>query len=106
MNNKVLTLLGFASKAGKLDFGMQKAVESIKKNKTKLIVTACDVSEKSIKEISFFARDKKIQVFTLDEVNIENLSTAVGKKCGIISVNENGFADAISKILGGYANDQ
>jgi len=106
LNSKALALLGFASKAGKLDYGMQKAIESIKKNKSKLIVTACDLSKKSEKEILFFARNKNICTVTLDEVTIEKLSTAVGKKCGIISVNDNGFADAISNTLGGYANDQ
>ena len=104
--NKALTLLGFASKAGKLDFGMSKAVEDIKKNKSKLIVTACDVSEKSKKEILFFAHNKSIKVVNFCNVTIEELSIAVGKKCGIISVNENGFADSIFNILGGYANDK
>ncbi len=106
MSSKALTLLGFASKAGKLQFGMQKTDESIKKNKTKLIVTACDLSDKSKKEILFFARNKNISVVTLNEVTIEKLSTAVGRKCGIISVNDEGFADAICNTLGGYANDQ
>lgn len=106
MNNKILTLLGFASKAGKLSFGMQKATESINKNKSKLIVMACDVSAKSQKEIIFFAHNKNISTVILREVTIEILSAAVGRKCGIISVCDNGFADAISKTLGGYANDQ
>lgn len=105
-NNKVLTLLGFASKAGKLGFGMLQTVECIKKNKSKLIVLACDVSEKSKKEILFFTHNKNVNTVTLSEVTMENLSTAVGKKCGIISVNDKGFADSICKILGGYANDK
>ncbi|MBR4116511.1 MAG: ribosomal L7Ae/L30e/S12e/Gadd45 family protein [Clostridia bacterium] len=106
MNNKALTLLGFASKAGKLQFGLQKTNESIKNNKTKLVVTACDVSDKSKKEISFFAHNKNINVVTLSDITIEKLSAAVGRKCGIISVNDGGFADAICNTLGGYANDQ
>ena len=105
MNNKILTLLGFASKAGKLDFGMFKASEALKKNKSKLVVLACDLSEKSKKEILFFAHNKSVSVVTLEEVTIDTLSAAVGKKCGIISVNDEGFAASISKILGGCAHD-
>ena len=105
-NNKALTLLGFASKAGKLEFGMAKALEAIKKSKSKLIVTACDVSQKSKKEILFFAHNKNIRVVSFSDVTIEHLSAAVGKKCGIISVCDNGFADSIFNILGGYANDK
>ncbi len=105
-NEKVLALLGFASKARKLEFGMQKSSESIKNNKSQLIVYACDLSEKSRKEILFFAHNKKVDCLKLLDVTIEELSAAVGRKGGIISVNDKGFANAISKILGGYANDQ
>lgn len=93
-NNKVLTLLGFAAKAGKLDYGMQKTLEAINKRRTKLIVTACDLSQKSIKEIKFHSQKQNICVVTL-KVTAEDLSAAIGRKCGIVSVNDNGFADAI-----------
>lgn len=96
MGNKTLTLLGFASKAGRLVYGMQKAIETIKKNKSCLIVIACDLSDKSKKELLFFTSDKNVKVVTLKDVTVENLSTAVGRKCGVISVLDNGFADAIN----------
>jgi ribosomal protein L7Ae-like RNA K-turn-binding protein len=104
-NNKVLTLLGFASKAGKLDFGSAKTLESINKNRAKLVAYATDLSEKSKKEILFFAHNKNIKVIDLEDVTIEQLSIAVGRKCGVLAVNDNGFADSISNI-GGYANDK
>ena len=104
LNNKVLALLGFASKAGKLSFGMNEAKVALEKGKSKLIIVACDVSAKSQKEINFFSSNKDIKVLTLESITIETVSEAVGRKCGIISVNDSGFADAIS--LGGYANDQ
>ena len=101
--NKVLTLLGFASKAGKLSFGMNESKISLEKNKSKLIVIAGDVSEKSKKEIKFVSCQKNINVLTFESITIETVSRAVGRKCGIISVNDAGFSDAIQ---GGYANDQ
>ncbi len=104
LNNKVLALLGFAAKAQKLSFGMNEAKRALEKGKSKLIVVACDVSEKSQKEMNFFSRNKGIKVLTLESISIKTVSEAVGRKCGIISVNDSGFADAIS--LGGYANDQ
>lgn len=85
---------------------MQSATESIKKDKACLIVTASDVSEKTKKEISFFAHNKNIPVFILNDVTIEKLSMSVGRKCGVIAVIDDGFADVISKILGGCAHDQ
>lgn len=96
MSSKTLTLLGFASKAGKLAYGMEKTIEALKKNKACLVVTACDLSNKSKKEILFFTSNKNLNVVTLNGVTVENLSTAVGRKCGVLAVLDNGFADAIN----------
>ncbi|MBQ4120236.1 MAG: ribosomal L7Ae/L30e/S12e/Gadd45 family protein [Clostridia bacterium] len=106
-SSKNLTLLGFAAKALKLDYGMQKSIEALKKNRSKLIVTACDLSEKSKKEILFYTTKQNIRLVTSD-VTIEKLSTEVGRKCGVISVNDNGFADAIfnNQEANSNANDQ
>ena len=95
MNSKVLTLLGFAAKAGKLSFGMDATIFSIKSRKAKLIIIAADVSEKRQKEVKFFAG--KIPVLEL-ECDKETLSHAVGKKCGILSVNDEGFKTSILKL--------
>ncbi len=101
--NKILTLLGFASKAGKLSFGMDKSKEAIKKKTSCLVISASDISEKSQKEIRFFTSNNNIPLISLTDINIEAVSNAVGRKCGILSVNDKSFADAIR---GGYANDQ
>ena len=82
---------------------MNDAKTSLNKGKAKLIIVASDVSEKSQKEIRFLSSNKDINVITLESITIETVSNAVGRKCGIISVNDSGFADAI---LGGYANEQ
>lgn len=95
--------MGFASKAGKLSFGMNETKAALEKGKSKLIIVASDVSAKSKKEINFFGSNKDVNVLTLNDISIKTVSDAVGRKCGIISVNDNGFSDAIQ---GGYANDQ
>lgn len=100
---KALTLLGFASKAGKLGCGFSKAQELLKKQKSKLIIVACDISEKSKKEILFSAEKNHVEALTLKSIDIFQLSNAVGHKCGIISVNDNGFKEAIKEEI---LNDQ
>lgn len=85
---------------------MAKTGECIKKNMSALVVCAGDVSAKSQKEIAFLTHNKSISAVTLQDVTQQELSAAVGRNCGIISVNDKGFALAISKTLGGYANDQ
>lgn len=103
MNNKILTLLGFAAKAGKLSFGMDMSVTAVKSGKSYLVVAACDISEKSKKEIGFHTLNKNVPFIVLGDTNIETVGKAVGRKCGILSVNDKSFAEAIK---GGYANDK
>lgn len=108
MNNKILSLLGFATKAGKLSFGFEASVQAIKSSKARLVLVCEDISPRSLKEIRFFADKKNIKYFILKGIDIKALSTAIGRKCGIASVNEVGFADALEKVLieGGFANDK
>ena len=100
MNDKFLALIGFASKSGNLSFGADSVKESLKRNKAKLVIIANDISDKSRKEIKFFASKSDVPVLDA-EYDISALSHATGKKGGIISVNEIGFANAIK---GGNAN--
>ena len=100
MNDKILTLLGFASKSGNLSFGAEAVKESVKKGKAKLILVAFDISPKSLKEITFNAQKFGVKAVSV-KYDIETLSHATGHKGGIISVNESGFAETIQ---GGIAN--
>lgn len=90
-------MLGFATKAGKLSFGMEAVKTSVKTGKAKLVVVAYDVSEKSQKEITFFTNNKEINLLILENTDKIQLSAAVGRKCGIISVNDQNFAQTIFK---------
>lgn len=98
MKDKFLTLLGFASKSGNLSFGADSVKEALKRKKAKLVIIAKDISDKSRKEIKFFANNTPVLEA---DFSITEISHAIGKKAGIISVNEIGFANAIR---GGNAN--
>ena len=95
MNDKILTLLGFATKAGKLSYGFDAVKTSLSQNKSKLVLIANDVSSKSKKEVLFFGDKFKTEVYVLNEYNMEIISHAVGKKCGIVSVNDSSFATGL-----------
>ncbi|MGI6279426.1 MAG: L7Ae/L30e/S12e/Gadd45 family ribosomal protein [Acutalibacteraceae bacterium] len=97
MANKILTLLGFAAKAGRLSFGFEAASAAVRAKKAFLVLAACDISAKSRKEITFIADKYSIPVMTLDGLDIQTVSNAVGRKCGIISVNEHGFAESLKE---------
>ena len=107
-NSKVTALLGFAAKAGKLSYGMDAAQKTLKGGKARLVTAACDVSPKSRKEAAFFANKGSVEFLTLEGLDIETLSVAVGRRCGILTINDSGFANAILKAYtrGGNANDE
>ena len=95
--NKIFSLLGFAAKAGKLDYGFEATISTLKAKKSSLVVIAEDISAKSRKEIVFFADKVNTQYIILEGVTIKDVSDAVGRKCGIISVKDKGFAEALLK---------
>ena len=95
-SEKILSLLGFAAKAGKLSFGTHAATFAIESGRARLVIAAEDISEKSVKELKFKADKKNITVLNLVGIHTAELSKRVGKNCGIVAVNDSGFADAIS----------
>ena len=97
-SEKVLSLLGFASKAGKLSFGTHATTFSVESGKAKLVLAAADISEKSVKELKFKSAKQNIEVLILDGTCTADLSKRVGKNCGIVAVNDDGFASAIKKL--------
>ena len=97
MNNKILSLLGFASKSGNLSYGFASCLETLNKRNAKLIICANDLSEKTKKEITFHAEKLSIEVLTLETADIFTLSNSIGHKCGVISVNETGFAKSLKE---------
>lgn len=99
MNSKVLTLLGFAAKARKLSYGMNATVFSVKQKKAKTVLVASDISDKSKKEANFYCKKFGVNFIALNNYNIESISRAVGKKCGIVSINDDSFKESISTAI-------
>lgn len=92
MNNKLLSLLGIARRAGRLTMGFDAAAESIKKGESKLLLLSDDLSEKSKKSIGYTAQQNGVEVL-ITGCTMSDTGNALGRKqTGIISVNDSGFA--------------
>lgn len=103
----ILSFLGLCARAGKLSKGTHATEFAISSKKARLVVASEDISEKTVKELKFKADKHNIPVRTLEGITAETLGQRVGKKCGIVAVNDEGFAKALlSKIEGGNANDR
>lgn len=98
MEQKLRALLGFARKAGKLAVGTAAAEESVKRGRSKLLLTGADISQKSVKEMRFLCEKHGVRtastVLTIDEI-----TASIGTRAGILSIEDEGFAAAVIENL-------
>ena len=100
MKNKILTLIGFAKKSGKVFSGEETTLEKIKSRKAKIVFIASDAAENTSKRLRDKANYRGIvicEIFSRDE-----LGKAIGQQDRVsICINDKGFAEAIMELLGG-----
>lgn len=96
MNDKFLSLLGMARKAGRLSLGHDAVINSVVKNKAKLCVLSSEASTRLQNEISHACNfENKNIPLILTNYTLVELSTAIGSKAAVISVDDEGFAKAL-----------
>lgn len=101
---KLINIITVCRKAGKLGLGFDAACESAEKHKAKLLFTASDVSPKTEKEVRFAAEKYKVPYIKLS-VLMDDMYFGLGKRIGVASVCDDGFAKRISEIEnGGHTN--
>ncbi len=93
-------IFGLCRRAGKMSLGHDAVVTSIKKRKAGLVITCSDASERLKREIkdecAFDGRNIKYidAPFKRDE-----LSLCISSKAGVISIDDQGFAEKLITIL-------
>lgn len=98
MNDKFLSLLGMARKAGKTEFGYEKTLGSIYGKKAKAVFCANDLSEKTKRGLEIAADDTNIDIITV-KYSMFEISSAVGLKTGIVTLTDFGFARKLKSLL-------
>ncbi len=101
MDNNIrsaLNLLGLARRAGKLSLGFDSAEESVIKKKSRLIITAVDISERTLSAFYKKAESNNINIIA-SNIPMADLGAAVGKLVGVVSVNDEGFAKKLQQLL-------
>ncbi len=75
---------------------MDAVVESVEKHKTKLVIVACDTSEKSKENIKYVCTNNGINIIELS--TMEKLSHIIGKRNrAVIGITDKNFSDGILK---------
>ncbi len=93
-SDKITALLGFCRKAGKLVAGTSKVTDLIQSGKDCLVMLASDISEKTEKELSFKAKNKRAVIIRLD-ILTSDVAKATGTTAGVVATADEGFYKAI-----------
>lgn len=96
--DKLLSLLGLARRAGRLETGFAACKASARAGKAALLVAARDVSDKTFKELRYEAERAGIGAVRVGAA-MDELSRACGIKAGVVAVADRGFAGAVMKEL-------
>lgn len=100
MQDKVLSLLGLAQRAGKLKSGGFAAEQSVKGGKSKLLLVASDTSEASKKGYRDLCSHYGVEVTEYSDK--ESLGRALGKEYrSVVSVEDDGFAKKLVMLTDG-----
>ena len=98
-NNKVLSLIGLATKAGKTVSGEFSTEKSVKTGKGYLAIVAGDSSENTKKKFRNMCTYYEVPLYILSDK--ETLGHAMGKEFrASLAVQDANFAQAIMKVLG------
>ncbi len=97
MKRKLLSLLGLARRAGRLSLGNDPVLDAIQKKEAKLLLAAADLSPRTFKGIQAAARAGAVRLIHTG-IAMEELEFAVGKRAGVLSVNDQGFAQKIEQL--------
>ena len=98
INNKVLSLVGLATKAGKTASGEFSTEKAVKTGKAFLVLVAEDASENTKKKFRNMCTFYEVPLYFLSDK--EALGRAMGKEFrASLAVQDENFAKAILKVL-------
>lgn len=81
-------------------FGTDAVADAIDKKKVKLVIVACDASERTRNNFKFICDKNKIPIFEFEK--IETLSKCIGKNNkAVIGIKEKNFSEQIIKNING-----
>lgn len=103
MKQKILNLLGLATRAGLLVSGEDIVIDAIQRKKAKIVFVGSDASDNTIDKFEkkcFYYNIEMNTMFTSEE-----LSRSIGKTRMVLAIIDPGFYKSIKKYLGGVENE-
>lgn len=98
----VLSTLALCRRAGKLELGFDTVAQGVAsknpKKKVALVLTAEDLSPKSLKEMQFICSKHNMDISHLP-AQMNELEKLLGKRVGIIGVTDEGLANMLKRSI-------
>lgn len=104
MSERFYSTLSLCMRAKKLTFGFDTVKEAVKGGNVSLLLTASDLSEKTVKEVRFLAEQHEIRYLPLDKTQ-EEMRTVIGKFTGVLAITDEGLAGSLIKAYETPAQD-
>lgn len=99
MKDPVLSFLGLAKKAGRVEIGEEPVVSAARAKHARVILVASDAAAASVRRAYSFAQTGACLCLTVDATK-DALGSALGRtSCAMAAVTDIGFAEAIVKKL-------
>ena len=89
--DRLLSLLGLARRAGRLSLGNDPVLSSMEEGKAKLVLVCPDLSQRTLKGIESRAEAFGVPLVTIEQT-MDQVSMSLGKRCGVLALNDEGFA--------------
>ncbi len=100
MTDNLKGSLGLCRRANKMAIGHDAVVTSIKAKKSYLSIACKDASERVKREIADECSfDNRNIPFVEADFTMQELSLCIGKRAGVISIEDRGFAKKLQSIL-------
>ncbi|MCB5260173.1 MAG: ribosomal L7Ae/L30e/S12e/Gadd45 family protein [Candidatus Cloacimonetes bacterium] len=98
LDPRILNLMQFARKAGKLVPGIDACLRSMHQKHINLIVIAADTAERTAKRISFEMQNSGVKLLVIQAGTQAEISSALGLPLtGVFGISDKNFAAKISE---------
>lgn len=98
MDPRFLSTLGLCMRAGRLAFGLDTVRAAAREGRARLVLTAADLSPKTLKETEFLAQKAGLPHVPLP-LTMAQMKNAMGKKTGVIAITDDGLARRLQALL-------
>ncbi len=94
-NDRVLSMLGLAKRAGRVSMGVQLCEKDIKSKKSELIIIASDVSDNTRKAIVNSCEYYSVKYIEYSDMFALGNAVGADSAIGVVSLNDKGFAKTV-----------